>query len=126
MVDIAWIEDDHERINSLVRLLEKDGYHIQCYSSWKQVETSLLKILTCDAIILDIILPPIEDNPYMGLSILESLIKEGYSGPIIVCTRVQNLVVLDKMKELGVKTVLRKPIRPTQLYDSVVAALQGG
>jgi CheY-like chemotaxis protein len=119
MARIAWIEDDHERINSLVRLLERDGHSIETYSSWEEVQENLAAIRSCAAIILDIILPPIKDDPYQGLAVLELLKENGFTTPVVVCSRVQNPVVLERMRELGVKEILRKPIRPTALYDAV-------
>jgi CheY-like chemotaxis protein len=127
MARIAWIEDDHERIESLVRLLKRDGHTILPYSWWQEVKEQIETILACDAIILDIILPPVEDDPYLGLSVLEQLRKErGYQGPVVVCSRVQNPVVLRELEELGVTEILHKPVRPSVLYDTVTKALAEG
>jgi CheY-like chemotaxis protein len=124
MARIAWIEDDHEKIGSLVKLLERD-HTIIPYTSWQEVKEDIETVCTCDAIILDIILPPIEDDPYLGLSVLEQLRKErGYQGPVVVCSRVKNPVVLQRLQELGVTEILRKPIRPSMLYDAVTKALE--
>lgn len=125
MARIAWIEDDHDRIGSLVKLLEREGHEILPYSSWQEVKEKIETICTCDAIILDIILPPIEDDPYLGLSVLKQLREEhGYQGPVVVCSRVKNPVVLNQLQELGVTEILRKPVRPTVLYDVVTKALE--
>jgi CheY-like chemotaxis protein len=125
MARIAWIEDDHDKIGSLVKLLERDGHTILPYASWQEVEEQIETICTCDAIILDIILPPVEDDPYLGLSVLEQLRKEHkYQGPIVVCSRVKNPVVLRELEELGVTEILRKPVRPSVLYDVVTKALE--
>jgi CheY-like chemotaxis protein len=125
MARIAWIEDDHDRIGSLVKLLERDGHEILPYSSWQEVREQIENICACDAIILDIILPPIEDDPYLGLSVLEQLREEGYHGPVVVCSRVKNPVVIHQLQELGVAEILRKPVRPSVLYDAVTKALEG-
>ena len=124
MAQIAWIEDDHERIRSLVKLLERDGHTILPYNSWQEVEEQIETICACDVIILDIILPPVEHDPYLGLSVLEQLRKEhGYQAPIVVCSRVKNPVVLRELEELGVTEILRKPARPSVLHDVVTKAL---
>lgn len=126
MARIAWIEDDHDRIGSLVRLLKRDGHEILPYSSWQEVKENIETICACDAIILDIILPPTKDDPYLGLSVLEQLREEhGYQGPVVVCSRVKNPVVLHQLEELGVTEILRKPVRPSVLYDAVTKALEG-
>ena len=127
MARIAWIEDDHERISSLVRLLERDGHTILPYGSWQEVKEQIETICACDVIILDIILPPAEDDPYLGLSVLDLLRNEhGYGAPVVVCSRVKNPVVLRELDELGVTEILRKPVRPTVLYDVVTRALAEG
>lgn len=127
MARIAWIEDDHERIDSLVKLLEKDGHEILPFSSWQEVKEQIETICACDAIILDIILPPVEDDPYLGLSVLEQLRKEhGYQKPVVVCSRVKNPIVLHELNELGVTEILRKPVRPSVLYEVVTKALEVG
>jgi CheY-like chemotaxis protein len=124
MARIAWIEDDHDKIGSLVRLLERDGHTILPYSSWQEVKAHIETICACDAIILDIILPPVEEDPYLGLSVLEQLRKEhGCLAPVVVCSRVRNPVVLRELEELGVTEILRKPVRPSVLYDVVTKAL---
>jgi CheY-like chemotaxis protein len=125
MARIAWIEDDHEKIGALVKLLEKDGHIILPYSTWQEVKENIETVCKCDAIILDIILPPVENDPYLGLSVLEQLRKErGYKRPVVVCSRVKNPIVLQQLRELGVTEILRKPIRPSELYDAVTKALE--
>jgi CheY-like chemotaxis protein len=126
MARIAWIEDDHEKIGALVKLLEKDGHIILPYSTWQEVKENIETVCKCDAIILDIILPPVEDDPYLGLSVLEQLRKKhGYQGPVVVCSRVKNPVVINQLRELGATEILRKPARPSDLYDAVTKALEG-
>jgi CheY-like chemotaxis protein len=125
MARIAWIEDDHDKIRSLVRLLEKDGHTILLYGSWREAEERLDEVCECDAVILDIILPPIENNHYLGLSVLEQLRRQhGYKGPVVVCSRVKNPAVLHDLRELGVTEILRKPVRPSVLYEVVTEALE--
>ena len=127
MARIAWIEDDHERIGSLMALLKRDGHTILPFGSWQEVEERVETICTCDAIVLDIILPQVEDDPYLGLSVLEQLRgKHGYQGPVVVCSRVQNPVVLHRLGELGVTEILLKPVRPSLLYDAVTRVLVEG
>lgn len=124
---IAWIDDDYDRISSLVRQLKLDGHEILCYGTCQEVEEHFDEICQCDAVILDIILPPVTDDPYQGVSVLRNL-REGckYSGPVIVCTRVKNPNVLDALRELGVSEILLKPVRPSALYDAVTKALAEG
>jgi CheY-like chemotaxis protein len=126
MSKIAWIEDDHEEISSLVRLLELDGYEIPRYTNRAEVDTSIENILSCDAILLDIILPPVEEDPYQGLSILKMLREQyNYDKSVVVCTVVRTPGVLDNIRKLGVlnENILHKPVRPSVLTKVVKKAL---
>ena len=127
MPKIAWIEDDYDEISSLVKLLELDGYKIPRYRTRSDVDNSIEEILSCDAIILDIILPPItEDNPHQGISILKMLReKYNYSKPVVVCTVVRAPGVMDELRKLGVfnGNILHKPVRPSVLAMTVKKAL---
>lgn len=126
MAAIAWIDDDHERINDLMTFLRRAGHTISTYKSWAEVREQLEQICQSDAIILDIILPPVDDDPYLGLPILAQLREErGYTRPIIVCSRVKNPDVLRQLHELGVAKILHKPALPSELYDAVIEVLAG-
>lgn len=127
MTKIAWIEDDYEAISSLVRLLELDGCEIPVYRNRADVEKSLEEILLCDAIILDIIFPPIvEDDPYQGVSVLRMLKeKHKYDKPVIICSVVRAPGVMDALRRLGIsnENILNKPVRPSVLAATVKKAL---
>jgi CheY-like chemotaxis protein len=126
MARIAWIEDNYKRIGSLVKLLEKDGHTILPFDSWQTAEEQIKILRACEAIILDIILPPADENRYWGLSVLEQLRnKYDYKAPVIVCSNVQNPEVLNQLSKLGVKYILLKPARPSMLYEAVTKALAG-
>ena len=127
MPKIAWIEDDYDEISSLVRLLELDGFDIPRYRSRHDVDKSIDEILSCDAIILDIILPPImEESPHQGLSILKILReKYHYEKPVVVCSVVRAPGVMDELRKLGVSNgnILHKPVRPSVLTAAVKRAI---
>jgi len=127
MTKIAWIEDDYDEISSLVRLLELDGYVIPRYRTRQDVEKSIEEIVSCDGLILDIILPPIEEgDPHQGISILKMLReKYNYNKPVVVCTVVRAPAVIDKLRKLGVLNgnILHKPVRPSILASTVKKAL---
>jgi DNA-binding NarL/FixJ family response regulator len=63
----------------------------------------------------------------LGLSVLKQLREEhDYQGPVVVCSRVKNPVVLHELRKLGVTEILHKPVRPSKLYDAVTKALAEG
>lgn len=128
MSKIAWIEDDYDEISSLVRLLELDGYEIPRYRTRSDVDNSIEEILSCDAIILDIILPPItEKDPYQGVSILKMFREQyNYDKPVVVCTVVHAPGIIDKLRKLDISNgnILYKPVRPSKLTEVVKKALE--
>ena len=124
MAIIAWVEDDYEKIGALVKLLERE-HEIRRYGSWREVEEKLEEILQTDALILDIILPPIENGPYRGIDVLTNLREHDYQKPVIICSHVKNPNVYKDLSKLGVQkeNILRKPVRPSRLYEVVTQAL---
>ena len=127
MSKIAWIEDDHDEISALVRLLELDRHNILRYRTCQDVEEHFEEICGCDAVILDIILPPATDDLYQGVSVLRKLREKcRYNDPVIVCSVVRNTIVLHALCELGVSDILHKPVRPSRLHDAVTKALAEG
>lgn len=127
MAHLAWIEDDHQRISALVKLLKDDGHIILPYASLQEAQNHILLICKCDIVILDIILPPSEDDPYTGVNLLKTLREEhDYKGEVVVCSRVRNPAVLLKLQELDVKTILNKPIRPSTLHSVITKILTAG
>jgi len=126
MTKIAWIEDDYEEISSLVRLLELDNFEVARYRTRNDVEEKIGDILTCDAIILDVVLPPItEDEPHQGVSILKLLRqKYHYTNPVVVCSAVRTPGVIESLQKLKVSAILHKPLRPSVLYAEVKKFVQ--
>ncbi len=127
MTTVAWIEDDYEEIAALVSLLVADGYEIKRFRTREDVETRMEEVRVCDALLLDIILPPIkDDNPHQGLSILRKLRDEfGYNKPVVVCSVVRAPGIMDELHKLGVakENILHKPVRPSVLTKAVKKAL---
>ena len=123
---IAWIEDNYKNIGSLVKLLERDGHAILPFGSLQEVEKEIETICASDAVILDIILPVIEDDPYLGISALKLIRKrQKHQVPIVVCSGVSDPEVLRRLEELGVTEILLKPVRPSVLYSVVIKAMGG-
>ncbi len=127
MTTISWIEDDYEEIAALVYLLEADKYEIKRYRTRGDVDNHIEEICQSDAILLDIILPPVtEDEPHQGLSILRKLREEfDYSQPVVICSVVCALGVIKQLHKLGVSDeyILPKPVRPSVLTKAVKKAL---
>ncbi len=115
---ILVIEDDPAIRSGIVDLLELEGYHVFQESQGDEALTSALRV-TCDLILLDLILPKIG-----GLEILEELRKSRPSLPVIILTakgeeqdRVCGL-------KLGADDYVVKPFSGQELLARIEAVLR--
>jgi len=128
-VKIAWMEDDIEIIEPVVKPLKDAGHSFVELFSVEEVIDALDDVRSCDLILLDLLLPVGEAagnyGRYPGLRLLEVL-REQYSIdiPAVVLTMVPNERVLSKLKKLGVADIITKPILPSKLKERVLKALE--
>lgn len=125
---IAWIEDDANIIHSVVKPLEKDhGIEIIILDSMKNALDQIDTIKSCDLILLDIILPSaMEDMSnqfHVGVDLLRKLRDMGVQIPVIAFTVISNSVTIGQLKDLGVITILNKPVLPSELEKVVLSVL---
>jgi len=126
---IVWIEDDTDIIGSVVRQLERAGYKIERLRSARDVFENLDLVRRCDLILLDMILPKggVEQNfgQPTGLGILRQLRQEfQVTQPVVVLSVIRREEIAKELKqELGVKDIITKPVRPSELKRRVEAAL---
>lgn len=126
---IAWVEDDIDVIYPVVKPLEDLGFQILTYYSYGDACDHLEEILTCDLIMLDLILPSGNheiNGEEIGLELLKTLrIQKEYTGPIVVFSVIANTEDLETKKVLkGLKVKkISKPVRPSDLKKSVLEEL---
>jgi CheY-like chemotaxis protein len=127
---ILWIEDEGQQIRGLVRPIVLDGNEVEIADN-KNHAIPLLED-KYDAILLDLIIPEgikrtnndFSYERYVGVDLLKH-IKEGVNKytPVIVLSVVNDSEVIEKVKKIGVYSVLRKgSLLPTRLRDEVYAA----
>lgn len=134
MPRIAWIEDDIDVIDGVVRPLERAGYTVEKYRSISDAEQNLDRILTPDLLLLDMILPSPADvrqsDRYPGKNLLLRWQASGHSlPPVVIFTVVTNPSLMKELESLGVIDVISKPVRPSELktrVDLALAAQRGG
>jgi len=127
---VAWIEDDTDIIDPVVELLEREGHRILRLRSIKEALDAVGLIRECDLLLLDVILPPGEPNKevnrYSGVDLIRRLREQhGIHVPIVVLTVVANSEVLEQLRQLGVRDIIRKPVLPSKLKERVERALRG-
>ena len=125
---IIWIEDDTDIIDPVVRPLERAGYEIIRIPTAHEALESVEQIQQADLILLDMILRPgntdREFSRYSGLDILREL-RETHkvTTPVVALTVVTRDETRQRLHELGVVDIIRKPVRPSELKDRVEQVL---
>jgi DNA-binding response OmpR family regulator len=125
---IVWIEDDIELIKPVIRPLEQSGYKFLYINSAQEAIKCVDNIRKADLILLDMILPPGQEDThygrYAGIDILRELRdKHGIGTPVIVFSVVNDEGIIHKLNEFGVTDIIRKPVLPSELKKRVEEAL---
>jgi CheY-like chemotaxis protein len=127
---IAWIEDDIGIIEDVIQPLINDGYKFTYLRSIGDALDNIDLLKTVDLILLDLIFPTgdetIDFNQYPGVSLLERLKNEfKIQTPVIAFTVVTNGQAHKQLRELGVVEIINKPVRPSELRETVNQVLTG-
>ncbi|MEH8147234.1 response regulator transcription factor [Aeromonas hydrophila] len=120
------LADDHPLILAGIRSLIAEGQPgCEIVAEAHQV-TELLKTLrqhTCDLLITDFSMPG--DSRCDGLVMIQQLIRDHPSLPIIVLTQVQNAGILQSLIHTGIRGVLLKKSVLSELSDAINHVLAG-
>ncbi|HBX68653.1 MAG TPA: hypothetical protein DEH25_04535 [Chloroflexi bacterium] len=121
---IIWIEDDTDIIDPVVRPLELAGYNIVRLNTAHDALNAIDQIRSADLILLDMILRPgntdREFSRYSGLDVLRELRSvHQIDNPVIAFTVVVRDEIRQRLHELGVADIVRKPVRPSELKERV-------
>ena len=128
---IAWIDDDIEIIEPVVKPLKQDGHKITPIRTIGDALDAIEFLRTCDLILLDTILPPGDCDEdlgyYSGASLLRKL-REEYkiTTPVVIFSVVVPSKIKEQLESLYADYVL-KPALPSELkevVDTVLAAQQ--
>ena len=125
---IAWIDEDVDRIGMLVQPLEDAGFRVLKYRTVHEALASLEQIQEADLVLLDLILPTGREGErqirYAGKTVLRQLRElHKTKPPVVVLSVVANEAILEKIDRLGVSVILRKPILPYSLKETVEQVL---
>nr|MBC7245974.1 response regulator [Chloroflexota bacterium] len=125
---IAWVEDDSPDIAPVVRPLERAGYQIERFLTIKEALDNLDRLRECDLILLDIFVPrgAIERDygRYTGLKLLQQIRNlYGIKKPVVVLSVLTEPKILKELKKQNVAAILRKPVLPSLLKETVERVL---
>jgi CheY-like chemotaxis protein len=121
---IAWIDDDTEIIEPVIGLLIKDGHHILRLRTVRDALDRVQELQMCDAILLDMILPPGECDDelgdYAGLALLEKLRKDHeVVAPVVILSVVDPKKIRAQFESLEVARYLRKPALRSEVKEAI-------
>jgi CheY-like chemotaxis protein len=125
---IAWIEDDIDVIDPVVKPLRQVGFQILEFRTYSEAVAHLEELSSCDLILLDLILPPgmeeVSDSKYLGLELLKYLRKANIKAPVVIFSVVAEIIDItrEELQELNATTV-SKPVRPLQLKSHIFERL---
>ena len=132
---IAWIEDDIDVIDAVVRPLVNAGFEFKEFHTYSEVLDNLEEIFDCDLILLDLIFPPgqkakeieVDDEP-LGLKFLEVVKEHKPQIPIIILSVIAKTESVDKKLD-DYRAVLNfrqqpKAVRPSKLKALVYEMLK--
>lgn len=111
------VDDDSAVRSSTARLLEREGYSVQCFANGEAFLAASISPNTV-GVILDNRLPGMS-----GLDVLRALELKRDSVPIVMITGHGDIGLAVEAMKLGATDFLEKPYQPQQLID-VVANLQ--
>jgi DNA-binding response OmpR family regulator len=123
----VWIDDDIEIIDPVIKPLIQAGHEIAKIRTIRDALDSIEVLRTCDLILLDMILPPGDDEDfgyYSGVRLLCKLREEhDVATPVIVFSVVDPDRVKEELDPLNVAKYVRKPALPSELKKAVDAVL---
>ena len=107
--------DDHAAVrNSLRLLLTGRGYDVDLYAGGEAVLEAKLNGDARTCLIADYLMPDID-----GLTLLERLRKQGWSGPALLITGHFNATLEQRALAVGYAQVFEKPLDHERLLNAV-------
>jgi CheY-like chemotaxis protein len=121
---IVWVDDDAHIIYPVVKPLEQAGYKIVIMRNLKEARQRVGEVLSATVVILDLIFPDEARDRFPGLTFMRNLRNDhNIQSPVIVLSVVGNTDVIQELNSLGVRSVLRKPVLPSELRHTVATCL---
>lgn len=113
--NILLVEDEKEVILSLKRLLERLGYKVTDVTRAGKA----LKILDNPNRAFDLVITDQTMSQMSGMEMAEELKKAGLDIPIILMTGFRESVRPEKIKEVGIKDLMMKPVNPRDMAQTI-------
>ena len=120
---IAIVDDDASVCRAVRRLVRSLGMNAETFASGKEFLDFLdaMPAINADCVILDVQMPGMN-----GLEVLERLVRNGNSLPVIFITAHDELGVREQALAMGAVAFLRKPFHDELIVKTLNAALNIG
>ncbi|MDH5353923.1 MAG: response regulator [Gammaproteobacteria bacterium] len=110
---ILVVDDDVDSGQSITEMLESKGFQAELALSGEKA-LELLQTGSFNLVILDLIMPGLG-----GVGTLETLRKLGLKIKVVILTGHTFGNEIDAVKAIGVDKILRKPVNPSELFDTI-------
>lgn len=110
---ILWIDDEIERLGSLIYYLENEGYEVITVSNGTDAVENI-KAENFDAVFLDEYMPGLD-----GIETLNLIREISYSLPVVMITKSEDNSLIDNALSERVDDYLIKPVNPKQLLATL-------
>lgn len=115
-MNVVLVDDDAAVRNSLRLLLTGRGYDVDLFAGGEAVLQAKLGGGGRTCLIADYLMPDID-----GLSLLEQLRKQGWSGPALLITGHFNATLERRAHAAGYSQVFEKPLSHERLLNAVAS-----
>ena len=115
------VEDDSGLRRYFVILLEQMGYNVTSSPNGADALSLLTKENDFHLVITDLNMPIMT-----GIEMIEEIGKKGINIPVCAVSGLNDDTIITKLKELGCKDFLRKPVSCSELTQRVRAILERG
>jgi CheY-like chemotaxis protein len=116
------VDDEEDIVVAAKVLLEQLGYRVTAFTTGPEaLEAFRARPDGFDLVLADQTMPHLS-----GLELAAELLKMRPGLPIIICTGYSETLTPEKVRALGVRELLPKPLAPLQLAQSVRRELDAG
>lgn len=104
--------------NLISKTLQQAGFRVVGAAGRGREALKLFKDTQPDVVIMDLTLPEID-----GFTLIKNIMKSKPATNIIICSDLNQKLVVQKTRELGVKDYIAQPFKPQRLIAAVKKVL---
>ncbi|MCC4242230.1 PAS domain S-box protein [Thalassospira povalilytica] len=118
---LAVVDDEEKNLKLCSRMLERIGYTVETFTNGADaIEAIKAPGAKFDGLLTDQTMPNMT-----GVKLVELLRQSGHDIPVVVMTGYAADDIVAAYKDLGVETILAKPVDVVELHDALATACKG-